>query len=76
MKYIIKVAPPGKFTFDHYYAAGLVPFGGVPEIKFVKDRRWAFSTKSKSYAFFVRNYLIFKGSGAKVFKLKGKNSKV
>lgn len=73
MKYIIKISPPGSFNFPYYYAVGLLtPIGGVPEVKLVKDLRWAFKTKSRSYAFYIRNYFLFKGNNAKVFKLKGK----
>lgn len=70
MTYIIKACPRGQFDFNSYYCTGSIPLGGVPEINFTKNKEEAFKTNSRSYAYFVRNYLIFKGNNAKIIKLK------
>jgi hypothetical protein len=57
---------------DRYYAVGSYPIGGIPPILFVENIKHAFRTTSRSYAFFVRNNLIFHGHWAKVFRLKKK----
>lgn len=72
MKYIIKVRPNGRFYMDRYYAAGLCRIGAVPPVLFVENMKHAFKTTSRSYAFFIRNYLTFHGHLAKVFRIKKK----